>query len=147
MDPRRAPENWVDPKILMNGNGSLRTRFCVIFCFQNSMKYKTLRLREEIQTFFEKRADFGYIILINVHFGSTQFLGARLGSIQFFDHSLGSIQLFDTSLGSIQLFDPSVGSIQFQKMAWVHSTTVEPKKLENVFDLTCLKTSRQFRKE
>ena len=137
MNPRRAPENWVNPKTPMNGNDSLRTRFCVIFSFKNSMKYKTLRLRKEIRTFFEKWADSQYVILTNVHFGSTQFLGAHLGSIQFFDLSLGSTQLFDTSLGSIQLFDPSVGSIQFQKMAWVHSTTVEPHFLLNVLPL-CL---------
>ena len=33
----------------MNGNDSLRTRFCDSICFQNLMKYKTLRLRKEIK--------------------------------------------------------------------------------------------------
>ena len=98
------------------------------------MKYETLRLRKEIKTFFEIRAVSQHVILTNVHFGSTQFSGARLGSIQF----------FDLSLGSTQLIDSSVGSIQIQIMAWVHSTTVEPKIAFSQSDQSVLNMTVEF---
>ena len=128
----------------MNGNDPLRVCFCVFFSSQKSMKYKTIRLRKEIKTFSEKSADFQHVILTDVHFGSIQFPDTFLGSIQFFRPPHGSTQFFDPSLGSIQLFDPSVGSIQFQKMAWVHSTTVEPKIAFSQSDQSVLNMTVEF---